>query len=173
MLQRSAGSTLIIGWREWISFPHLHLPFVKAKVDTGARTSSLHAFDIYTTTERGQPRVHFSVHPVQRTDFIIKCSSDIIDYRTVSDSGGHRERRYVIETPIVIGDLKWTIELTLANRESMTFRMLLGREAMKQLIVEPGRSYLLGRPTGVLKTYRHGQNPKNQKPTARRPKTRS
>jgi hypothetical protein len=154
--------TMIIGWREWISLPDLHLPFIKAKVDTGARTSALHSFDLKVTTERGQKRAHFKIHPVQgRNDIIVSCSADVTDYRYVSDSGGHKEKRYVIVTPIEIGGMSWEIELTLANRETMSFRMLLGRSAMKNLIIEPAHSYLLGKPKGILKTYR--QHPKRHK----------
>lgn len=147
---------MVIGWREWISIPHLHIPFIKTKIDTGARTSSLHSFDLKVTTERGQKRAHFKVHPIQgRDDIIVSASADVVDYRYVSDSGGHKEKRYVIITPIVVAGVKWEIELTLANRETMSFRMLLGRSAMKNLIIEPAHSYMLGRPTGILKSYGH------------------
>jgi hypothetical protein len=152
---KDENSLMMIGWREWASLPHIHIPFIKAKVDTGAKTSALHAFDIYQFTERGMPKVHFSVHPLQRReDIVINCSADIIDRRVVSDSGGHRERRYVIQTPLVIGGVRWIIEMTLANRESMSFRMLLGRDAMKSILIEPTRSYLLGRPQGIIKSYK-------------------
>ena len=145
---------MVIGWKEWIALPQLHLPFIKTKIDTGARTSSLHSFDIKVGTERGQKRVHFKVHPVQgRNDIVVSCSADVVDHRYVSDSGGHKEKRYVIITPIVLDGIRWEVELTLANRETMSFRMLLGRSAMKNLIIEPSHSYLLGKPKGVLKTY--------------------
>lgn len=145
----------MIGWKEWIAIPQLHIPFIKTKIDTGARTSSLHAFDIKVSIERGQKRVHFKVHPVQgRNDIIVNCNADVVDYRYVTDSGGHKEKRFVIITPIVLDGIRWEVELTLANRETMSFRMLLGRSAMKNMMIEPGHSFLLGKPKGVLKAYK-------------------
>jgi hypothetical protein len=137
----------LIGWREWISLPDLKIPVMKAKVDTGAKTSSLHAFRIETYTERGVRMVRFHVHPVQRRqDLIVVCHAPVTDYRVVSDSGGHRESRYVIETRLAIGGLEWPIEVTLANRETMNFRFLLGRSAMSHFLLDPSRSFLLGAP---------------------------
>lgn len=146
---------LLIGWREWIALPDLRIPAIKAKVDTGARTSSLHAFKIEPFSERGSPMVRFRVHPLQRrNDIVVLCESAIVDHRFVSDSGGHKEKRYVIETTLTIGDMTYSIEITLANREPMSHRMLLGRTAMKPLIIEPAMSYLLGTPGKKLKMYR-------------------
>lgn len=145
----------MIGWKEWITIPQLHIPFIKTKIDTGARTSSLHSFDLKVSTERGQKRAHFKVHPVQgRNDIVVSCSADVVDYRYVTDSGGHKEKRFVIITPIVLDGIRWEVELTLANRETMSFRMLLGRSAMKNMMIEPGHSYLLGKPKGVLAAYK-------------------
>jgi hypothetical protein len=138
---------LLIGWREWISLPDLKIPILKAKVDTGAKTSSLHAFRIETYTERGSPMVRFHMHPLQRRqDLVIVGHAPILDYRVVTDSGGHRESRYVIETNLNVGDHEWPIEVTLANRETMSFRFLLGRSAMSHLLLDPSKSFLLGRP---------------------------
>jgi hypothetical protein len=146
---------LLIGWREYVSLPNLGLPVLKAKVDTGARTSALHAFKIETFQDHGVLKVRFQVHPVQRrSDIIVTCEAPVIDHRVVSDSGGHRERRYVIETMVTIGSLKWPIEVTLANRESMTFRMLLGRNAMGRVLIDPARSFLLGKPLKVAGQYK-------------------
>lgn len=151
-----ADSTrLLIGWREWIALPDLKIPVIKAKMDTGARTSSLHAFEIATFYRRGTLYVSFRVHPIQgRRDIIVSCEAPVIDRRVVSDSGGHRERRFVIETRMSIGELIFPMEVTLANRETMTHRMLIGRSAMKNLIIDPSLSYLLGQPEQRVGAYR-------------------
>lgn len=138
-----------IGWREWIGFPHLNIPQLKAKVDTGARTSALHAFKLNYFTENNIPMVRFYIHPRQRKSTpVIQCTAPLKEMRWVSDSGGHREERPVIETLIKIGDLEWPIEITLTSRDDMRFRMLLGRTAMKtkHLTINPSASYLLGKP---------------------------
>jgi hypothetical protein len=138
--------TLNIGWREWLALPMLQIPAIKAKVDTGARTSALHAFFVEPFERNGMQMVRFGVHPLQkRLDLEIVCEAPVKDYRSVSDSGGHREMRYVIETEVVLGDLKKRIEMTLTNRDNMRFRMLLGRTAMAGLSVLPNKSYLTGR----------------------------
>lgn len=151
----ASDSKIVIGWREWVALPGLQLPAIKAKVDTGARTSSLHAFDIETYTDRGELRVRFKVHPLSKSKIVVQCSAPIVDHRTVADSGGHREKRYVIVTDLVIGELRYPIEITLANRETMTHRMLFGRSAMKDFVIAPDHSYLLGRPTQVKALYKN------------------
>ncbi len=137
----------IVGWREWVSLPGLHVSRIKAKLDTGARTSSIHAFDLSVVQIENQRWVKFKVHPYQRNDIIIRrCSAEVVDFRWVKSSSGHREKRYVINTELYIGDDHWPIELTLTNRDEMGFRMLLGRTAMhKHLIVDPARSYCNGK----------------------------
>lgn len=134
----------IIGWREWLSLPELGIDKIKAKVDTGARTSALHAFSLNPFKENGKNRIRFDIHPLQHnTDKIVTCVADIIDVRWVSDSGGHREERFVICTPVIIGGQSWPIEITLTERDSMLFRMLLGRSAIrKRFMINPAKSFI-------------------------------
>lgn len=136
-----------VGWREWLSLPELGIPAIKAKMDTGARTSALHAFALEPFYENERLKIRFGIHPLQkRTDIEIFCVADVIDQRIVSDSGGHREKRFVIETSVQMANREWPIEMTLTNREDMMFRMLLGRTAMKnRIVVDPAKSYLTGR----------------------------
>ena len=137
----------MIGWREWIELPSLGIPAIKAKVDTGARTSALHTFCIEEYAIHGIQHVKFDIHPVQkRTDIMIRCEAKIHDKRSVRDSGGHEEERYVIKTDMKIGHIQQSIEVTLTSRDDMKFRMLLGRSALveNQFHVDPNQSYLLG-----------------------------
>lgn len=137
----------VVGWREWVSLPDLSIARIKAKIDTGARTSALHAFALQPFTENGQAKIHFDIHPFQHniTD-VIRCTADVVDKRLVTDSGGHEEERYVIATPITIAGQTWPIEITLTERENMLFRMLLGRSALrKRFIVNPARSFVTTR----------------------------
>ncbi len=138
---------LTLGWREWVSLPELELKQIKAKVDTGARTSALHAFKIETYVQDGVEFAMFHLHPNQRDqDTIQVCVAPIIDRRTVRDSGGHSEDRLVIETPVTVGSHTWPIEITLTSRDDMLFRMLIGRNAIKnRALVDSSRSYLVGK----------------------------
>jgi len=138
----------VLGWREWVSLPGLGIDRIKAKIDTGARTSCLHAFEVEAFTERGRQRVRFKIHPLQRNaGTIVACCADVVARRVVSDSGGHREQRWVIASDIRIGPYTWPSELTLTSRENMMFRMLLGRTALQhRAMVDPSRSYQVGKP---------------------------
>ena len=143
-----SNQLITVGWREWLQLPELNLPAIKAKIDTGARTSCLHAFSIETYTKDNKNWARFGIHPYQDdTETEIYCDAEVIDKRTVTDSGGHKEQRYVILTNVLLGEQSWPIEITLTNRDNMRFRMLLGRTAMeKKIIVNPDKSYVLGKP---------------------------
>ena len=145
-----SDSPITVGWREWISLPDLDVPAVKAKFDTGARTSSLHTFLIEPYEDGGKSMIRFGVHPLQRRDDVaIICHAEVVDRRWTTDSGGGREKRYVIGTTISMAGRKWPIELNLTNREDLRFRFLVGRTTMEgMIIVDPLRSYVLGRKLG-------------------------
>lgn len=138
-----------IGWREWVALPRLGVPTIKVKVDSGARSSALHAFDVEEYRHRGAPWVRFAVHPLQRNgQATVYCEAALDEYRTVRSSGGHETRRPVIVTEVELMNLRWSIELTLASRDAMGFRMLLGRQAVRnRFLVDTGHSFLAGRPS--------------------------
>ncbi len=138
----------MLGWREWVGLPELGIARIKAKIDSGARTSCVHAFYVDPYRAGRRDRVRFGVHPLQRNDHhIVHCDAEILDQRQVSDSGGHRELRFVITTRLVLLDFDDPVELTLTNRDSMRFRMLLGRTALSAggFCIDPSASYLAGR----------------------------
>jgi ribosomal protein S6--L-glutamate ligase len=140
---------IILGSEEWCSFPELGIPAIKARVDSGAKTSALHAKNIAPFIKDGQNWVKFDINPIQNNvKTIIHCEAPLVDKRVVKSSSGFREQRFVIQTNLEIGNCKWLIEMTLTNRDSMGFRMLLGREAMSgRVLVDPEQQYLLGEPT--------------------------
>ena len=134
-----------LGWREWGALPELGIEAIKMKVDTGARTSCLHAFRLEPFDNNGEAWLRIWVHPEQESDREHVCEAKIFDQREVTDSGGHTELRYVIRSQLVLGNFTGPVELTLTNRDSMKFRMLLGRQAMRGIfLVDPDASYLLG-----------------------------
>ncbi len=141
------GEPLRLGWREWVGLPGLGLPAIKAKVDTGARTSALHAFYLEPFRLGGAPWVRFGIHPLRHhPEIVVHAEAPVVDHRQVSDSGGHREGRFVIVTDLRLAGREWPVELTLTNRETMLFRMLLGRTAIAgHALVDPRRSFLTGR----------------------------
>ena len=141
----------VLGWREWLALPELGIDRIKAKIDTGARTSCLHAFYVEPFDRDGEDWVRFGIHPQQRnTEKVVHCEARVKDRRQVTDSGGHREVRYVIDSHIQVGGHLVSAELTLTDRETMRFRMLLGRTAMRgHFHVDPGRSYLQGTQPGA------------------------
>ena len=145
----------VIGWREWLAIPTLGIDRIKAKIDTGARTSALHAYGVEHFLEDGAAWVRFTVHPLQRNNkVVLDCAAPIVDRREVTSSTGHSEHRYVIQVEITLGEESWPIEMTLTDRDQMGFRMLLGRTAVEgRLIVDPDRSYVMGkRKTAKKKT---------------------
>lgn len=140
---------VILGSEEWCSFPELGIPTIKARVDSGAKTSALHAINIAPFIKNETNWVRFDINPIQNNlKTVIHCEAPLIDKRIVKSSSGFREQRYVIQTNLEIGNSRWPIEMTLTNRDSMGFRMLLGREAMSgRVLVDPEQQYLLGQPT--------------------------
>ena len=136
------------GWREWVSLPDADVPWIKAKLDTGARSSSLHAFDIEELERAGEPWVRFSVHPWQRSsEESHLCELPVHDRRLVRSSSGHTQQRYVVLMTVSLVGRSVTAEMTLSRRDEMGFRLLIGREVLRQgFLVDPGHSYLGGRP---------------------------
>ena len=156
---------VILGSEEWCSFPNLNIPIIKARVDSGAKTSALHAINISPFIRDNENWVKFDINPIQNNTRAVKhCEAKLIDKRVVKSSSGYREQRYVIQTEITLGDDTWNIEMTLTNRDSMGFRMLLGREAMSgRVLVDPEQKYLLGQPSveTIKSHYQNAEEPKS------------
>ncbi len=145
-MKHSNEPKIVIGSDEWCAFPTLNIPAIKARVDSGAKTSSLHAINIQPFSRNGEPWVTFEVHPLQdNRKVMVHCEAQVIDQRIIKSSSGDREKRLVIRVPLVLGELSWDVEVTLTNRDSMGYRMLLGREAMHgRTLVDPAGQCLLG-----------------------------
>ncbi len=147
---------IVSGWREWAALPDLDIPWIKVKLDTGARTSALHAFDL---EELPGDRVRFSVHPWQDSDAdqaTVEC--DVHDRRVVRSSSGHAQERIVVLTAIELAGRTVEAEVTLSNRDQMGFRMLIGREALRQgFVVDPARSFQAGRAPKEIRRRNRGR----------------
>lgn len=158
-----------IGWKEWFSLESLGIPIIKGKIDTGAKTSALHAFNIETFYVEDVEYVKFDIHPLQKNRTLIRtCIARVVDRRMVSDSGGKKEKRFVIKSMLTVGKKKMSIELTLTNRDSMSFRMLLGREAIKKskMMIDISKAFAQGKKgkREILKLYREAttcKDPRN------------
>ena len=143
--KKLSHSLPLVGWREWLRLPDLGVEAIKAKVDSGARTSALHThhYEVYET-EAGETRVRFVLHPRKgHREIEIEGDAKVVNFTEVKDSGGHVEKRPFIETRAVLGEHEWTISVSLTNREKMLFRMLLGRTAIRgRFLIDSGRSFL-------------------------------
>ena len=148
MTKRAAPPLPVVGWREWVGLPDFGIRHIKAKVDTGARSSSLHAFDLHEFERDGANWVRFQVHPVQRKkDRTVSVEAQVLEYRSIRSSSGTASMRPVIVTNVRLLGITWPVELTLASRDEMGFRMLLGRTAFRRrFLVDAGRSYCGGKP---------------------------
>jgi hypothetical protein len=146
--QQPAPDKVVVGWREWVALPQADVPWVKAKVDTGARSSSIHAFDLEAYAHDGAPWVRFSIHPWQRSDDDhVELSLPVLDRRDVRSSNGQVEQRYAVALDVTLAGRTITTVMTLSNRDEMGFRMLIGREALERgFLVDSSLSYAGGRP---------------------------
>ena len=166
-LKRDPGDLPIIGWREWVALPSLGITAIKAKIDTGARSSALHAFDLEAFERDGRPMVRFSIHPHQRSarqERVVEAQ--VVEHRRIRSSSGHEDLRPVILTEVELLGRRIQTELTLTNRDAMGFRMLLGRQALRgDFVVDPDHSFLGGRKgTGARKRKRNRTAETDRKP---------
>jgi hypothetical protein len=143
------GELAVVGWREWVALPDLGVDTIKAKIDTGARSSALHAWDLEIIEREGAPWARFAVHPFQRDDSLaVTAEALLVDERDVRSSNGEVERRPIIVTPVRLLDRRYRIELSLTRRDEMGFRLLLGRRALRRrFVIDPGRSFVAGGTT--------------------------
>jgi hypothetical protein len=150
--------TIVAGWREWVRLPGIEVEWIKVKLDTGARSSAIHAFDIHEFTRDGESWVRFSIHPWQRTqEESVEVELPIHDRRRVRSSTGHVQERYVVLIDVTLLDRTVTAEVTLTSRDQMGFRMLIGREALRQgYLIDSRRSYLGGRPKRAVRRRNRG-----------------
>jgi hypothetical protein len=155
-LSKRKTPSRVIGWREWVALPELGIPAIKAKIDTGARSSALHAYDLHFFTRQGKPMVRFKVHRLQRdTGHEVESVAALVEQREVKNSGGQTTVRPVILTTLEMMGETWAIELTLVRRDDMGFRMLLGRQAVRgRFVIDAGRSFYNGKPPMALRRRR-------------------
>ena len=130
---------LLLGRDEWCALPDLHIPAIKAKIDTGAKTSALHAFNIHVLKRHHKKIIHFDIHPLQSdVSTLVSCIAPLADERHIMSSSGHIEHRYVILTTLQIASQAWEVEISLSNRDPLRYRMLLGREALvNRVLIDP------------------------------------
>lgn len=157
--QKTIGDKLLIGRHEWCALEQLHIPFIKGKVDTGAATSAIHAFNIQAVTERRKLFALFDVHPLQgNTDIVVHCKAPIIDERVIMSSNGQKETRYIIQTQLKLNQHTWKIEVSLSNRDPLKYRFLLGRQALRnRVLIDPDHTNFQKRVTkkDILRAYYH------------------
>jgi hypothetical protein len=145
LLQPPARTSL--GWREWLALPALGVEAIKAKIDTGARSSVLHVEALETFREGGVLHVRFVVRVRRRGDTVIACRAPVSDRRQVTDSGGHRSERWFIRTDIVLAGQRFATDINLSDRRSMLFPLLVGRSTLDgRFCVDPALSYTCPRP---------------------------
>lgn len=160
-LIKTVDGRLLIGRAEWCALPLLHIPLIKGKVDTGAKTSAIHAFNIQTIVKNQKRYAKFDVHPIQaNTDICVHCCAPIADIRDIMSSNGHKERRLVIQTNLTLGDKTWSIEVSLSNRDPLKYRFLLGREALKtRVLIDPDHTSYQKKVTGKKRILSHYKEP--------------
>lgn len=146
--KKKAVERQIIGWREWVTLPDMGIAAMKAKIDTGARTSALHAWNIVTYEQPDGPWVSFDLHPEQRNNrVVVPCRALVHGMRKIRSSNGQVEQRIIVRTMLQLGEQSWPIDVSLTNRDEMGFRLLLGRAALRRRVsIEPGRSFLIPHP---------------------------
>lgn len=149
----------VAGWREWVGLPGCGVEWVKAKLDTGARSSAIHAFDIEEFERDGETWVRFSIHPWQRSgEDAVTVESPVHDRRAVRSSSGHTTERYVVRMDVTLMGRTVATEMTLTSRDQMGFRMLIGREALRRgFVVDPAKSYLGGKPMRAVRRRNRGR----------------
>lgn len=149
---------VVAGWREWVRLGGIDVEWIKVKLDSGARTSAIHAFDIHEFSRDGEPWVRFSIHPYQRSrEDSVDVELPIHDRRHVRSSTGHVQERYVVLMDVTLVERTVSAEVTLTGRDQMGFRMLIGREALRQgYLIDPRRSYLGGRPKRSVRRRNRG-----------------
>jgi hypothetical protein len=153
-------TAVVVGWREWVALPQAGVEWVKAKIDTGARSSSIHAFDLEAFDRDGEEWVGFSIHPWQRSDEDhVELALPVLDRREVRSSNGQVEQRYAVALDVRLAGRTITTVMTLSNRDEMGFRMLIGREALERgFLVDSSRSYAGGRPRRAVRRRNWGRS---------------